>query len=75
MKKIIPALSLLLPIYIVSILLYVFSPAGSLTKSIICTVVSSAAGVVVGFGCLFCIAILVLATKSGLDLLFKKKST
>jgi len=75
MKKIIPSLSLLLPIFIVSILLFMFSPTGSLIQSIIYTVVSSAAGILVGFACLFLIALLVLMAKSGLDLLFKKKST
>jgi threonine/homoserine/homoserine lactone efflux protein len=75
MKKIIPALSLLLPIIIVSIVLILLSPTGSLIHSIINTVISSAAGILVGFGCLFFIALLVLMAKSGLELLFKKKST
>jgi len=74
MKKIIPALSLLLPIFIVSILLLIYSPTGSLVQSIIYKVVSSAAGIVVGFACLFLVAILVLMAKSGLDILFNKKS-
>lgn len=75
MRKIIPALSLLLPIFIVSILLFIFSPTGSTIQSIIYTVVSSAVGIIVGFACLFLIALLVLMAKSGLDILFKKKST
>ena len=74
MRRIIPALSLLLPIYLVSALLFFFSPEGSLLRSILYLVISYSAGILVGFGCLFVVALLVLMAKYGLDLLFKKKS-